>query len=111
MPKRVLSLSLMLLAAGCDAPTEPAPNAGVVTSTASAAGTPTSAASREVLIPAKPKETKDAAVIGTLPDGVGIAVGEKAPDFEAPDQDGKPVLLSKLLERSRVMLVFYRGGW
>lgn len=49
-------------------------------------------------------------------------VGEKAPDFSLPDQNGDPVRLSKLLAapassqaamRSRpwVLLVFYRGYW
>ena len=42
---------------------------------------------------------------------MGIAVGEKAADFELPDQNGKKVKLSQLLKDSRVLLTFYRGGW
>lgn len=46
-------------------------------------------------------------------------VGEKAPDFTLPDQDGNLVTLSKLLESGRsgaerpsgVVLIFYRGYW
>jgi len=41
-------------------------------------------------------------------------VGSRAPDFTLPDQDGKPVTLSKVLADSKpraVVLVFYRGFW
>ncbi len=48
-------------------------------------------------------------------------VGQKAPDFVLPDQNGEPVQLSRLLEgsagqkgragKSWVLLVFYRGYW
>ncbi len=36
-----------------------------------------------------------------------LKVGDKAPDFTLPDTDGKPVTLSKLLERGPVILAFY----
>jgi len=39
-------------------------------------------------------------------------VGQKAPDFVLPDQNGKPVGLGDLLSGSRaVVLIFYRGFW
>jgi len=41
-------------------------------------------------------------------------VGEKAPDFSLPDQDGKLVALQDLLASSgtrAVLLIFYRGYW
>jgi len=39
-------------------------------------------------------------------------VGQKAPDFTLPDQDGKDVALSELVGRSKaVALIFYRGFW
>ncbi len=39
-------------------------------------------------------------------------VGQKAPDFTLPDQDGKDVALSELFGRSKaVALIFYRGFW
>ncbi len=46
-------------------------------------------------------------------------VGQKAPDFTLPDQDGHPVTLSKLLGAPGgaskpprvVVLIFYRGYW
>ncbi len=36
-----------------------------------------------------------------------LKVGDRAPDFTLPDTDGKPVTLSKLLERGPVILAFY----
>jgi peroxiredoxin len=38
---------------------------------------------------------------------MGIQVGEKAPDFELPDQDGKNVRLSDFLGKLNVILAFY----
>jgi len=48
-------------------------------------------------------------------------VGQKAPDFTLPDQDGKPLALAELLasppsgagnaRASGVLLIFYRGYW
>jgi hypothetical protein len=46
-------------------------------------------------------------------------VGGRAPDFILPDQDGRPVTLSKLIEPGAdgaghlngVLLIFYRGFW
>lgn len=41
----------------------------------------------------------------------GIAVGEQAPGFEAPDAHGKPVRLEDRLAAGPVVLSFYRGAW
>jgi cytochrome oxidase Cu insertion factor (SCO1/SenC/PrrC family) len=38
------------------------------------------------------------------------AVGQVAPDFTLPDQDGAPVRLSSF-RGHRVLLMFYRGAW
>jgi thioredoxin-dependent peroxiredoxin len=40
-----------------------------------------------------------------------IPVGQKAPDFEASDQTGHPVRLSKLLKKGEVVLIFYPGDF
>jgi len=36
-----------------------------------------------------------------------LKVGDRAPDFTLPDTEGKPVTLSKLLEKGPVILAFY----
>jgi hypothetical protein len=38
-------------------------------------------------------------------------VGEKAPEFSLPDQNGKQVALSDLLSPNGAVLIFYRGYW
>jgi peroxiredoxin len=38
-------------------------------------------------------------------------VGDVAPDFTLPDQDGEDVHLSALLRQGPVVLIFYRGEW
>ncbi len=39
-------------------------------------------------------------------------IGEKAPGFTLPDQDGKDMTLRELVSRSKaVALIFYRGFW
>jgi len=40
-----------------------------------------------------------------------LAVGAKAPNFELPDHDGKPVRLSDLLAEGRLVICFVRGRW
>ncbi len=39
------------------------------------------------------------------------AVGEKIPDFELPDEQGRSFNLAKELEEGPIVLVFYRGDW
>ena len=38
-------------------------------------------------------------------------VGEKAPEFTLPDQNGKQVALADLLAGKAALLIFYRGHW
>jgi hypothetical protein len=82
-------------------------------STAAVTAAPSSSVAARPLEPSAPRNhsltTSDA--LGTLPEGVGIAVGETAPLFTLPNQDGKPVALAELIAKSEVLLVFYRGGW
>ena len=38
-------------------------------------------------------------------------VGERAPEFALPDQNGKQVALSDLLSPNGAVIIFYRGHW
>ncbi len=39
-------------------------------------------------------------------------IGQRAPEFSLPDQDGKPTALADLLrDRRAALLIFYRGHW
>lgn len=40
-----------------------------------------------------------------------IQIGQKAPDFTLPNQDGQPLSLYETLEQGPVMLVFYPGDF
>lgn len=41
----------------------------------------------------------------------GLKVADKAPQFEAADQNGNSVQLTQLLKKGTVVLIFYRGQW
>ena len=38
-------------------------------------------------------------------------VGEKAPEFALPDQNGKQIALADLVSQNGAVLIFYRGHW
>jgi peroxiredoxin len=40
-----------------------------------------------------------------------LAVGNRAPHFELPNAQGRPIRLADQLERGPVVLTFYRGAW
>jgi peroxiredoxin len=44
-------------------------------------------------------------------ESAALRVGDTAPDFTLPDQNGTPHRLSTRLAAGPVMLLFYRGGW
>jgi len=52
-------------------------------------------------------------VLRQVPPSTGAPrVGQKAPEFTLPDEDGKDVALSDLVSKSKaVALIFYRGFW
>ena len=52
------------------------------------------------LVPLKPEQ---------LPEGDGLTVGVKAPDFDLPDSDGKMIALADYAGKQKVVLVFDRG--
>ena len=41
----------------------------------------------------------------------GLDVGDKAPAFVLPDEEGRPFDLHEELKRGPLVLVFYRGDW
>jgi peroxiredoxin len=41
----------------------------------------------------------------------GIEVGREIPNFELPDQEGRPFNLAEQLRDGPIVLVFYRGDW
>ena len=43
--------------------------------------------------------------------GTTPAVGEEAPNFELPDENGNPFNLARELQGGPIVLVFYRGDW
>ena len=43
--------------------------------------------------------------------GNAIKIGQKAPDFELPNPEGKSISLDVLLQQGPVVITFYRGDW
>jgi len=42
---------------------------------------------------------------------MNLAIGQKFPDLELPDQDAQPSKLSELVGKFPFILTFYRGYW
>jgi peroxiredoxin len=58
------------------------------------------------------KPTRAPTGVGTQPEGVGIAVGVRAPTgLQARDLLGAPAALDALFAQGPTLVVFYRGGW
>ena len=51
--------------------------------------------------------TGEAKVTVSIPQPVSLKVGDEAPDFTLPDQNGKPHSLSQFRGRENVVLAFY----
>ncbi len=51
------------------------------------------------------------AQLGTVEDRIGLAVGQKVPDFASQTYGGAPVTFHELLQEAPLLVVFYRGGW
>lgn len=60
---------------------------------------------------ARIKAAAPAHQFGTLPKGIGRAVGSAVPDVSATDLNGETVSLTELAAKGPTLLVFYRGGW
>jgi peroxiredoxin len=42
---------------------------------------------------------------------MNLAIGQRFPDIELPDQDGQATRLSELAGKFPLILTFYRGYW
>ncbi|WP_339844276.1 peroxiredoxin-like family protein [uncultured Dokdonia sp.] len=40
-----------------------------------------------------------------------VKTGDKFPDFTLPNAQGKTITLSEQLQKGKVVIIFYRGGW
>jgi peroxiredoxin len=49
--------------------------------------------------------------LGSMPAGLGLKLGAKAPDATLTDVAGKTLKLSALYKEGATFIVFYRGGW
>ena len=49
----------------------------------------------------------EAKATASAPEPAPLKVGDKAPDFTLPDQDGKPYSLSQFQGKENVVLAFY----
>jgi peroxiredoxin len=58
----------------------------------------------------KPFEATPASLLGTAPEGVGLAAGQRAPDAALTDASGGAATLLGDASGTR-LLVFYKGGW
>ena len=51
-------------------------------------------------------------IVKQLPASTGAPrIGQKAPEFTLPDQNGKAVALADLISKRGAVLIFYRGFW
>lgn len=110
---RELALALFaILTLGCGG-AEPAP--ATTAAPQSDDGAATTEAAAEETAPELPSHREHAITaaesLGTLPEGVGVAVGAAAPGAAVSDLEGQPVELAELYAGGPIMLVFYRGGW
>ncbi len=99
----------LLLIAACDAPSGAASGTASASATQSAVTTTQTASAAPAVEEKRPRYTSDEA-LGKLPEGIGIAVGDAAPDFGVRDHDGKEVALSALIAERDLLLFFHRGA-
>jgi peroxiredoxin len=64
-----------------------------------------------LLLAAPTMSTPPAEAVGTLPEGLGLAVGAKVPPVVVADDAGAPFDLGAQLATGDTLVVFYRGGW
>lgn len=108
-PWRIAAIATTVLAslvAGCMQTASPAQAPSSAAAPVPPAAAPPAPAANQV-----PLVATEEAKLGTAPTGMGLPVGNKAPDAALRDVTGTTVKLSDLYARGPVFLVFYRGGW
>lgn len=110
------SLAALLLL-GCEASkpastTQSATGSAAPSSAAPHSSTQASAQHEPRPLPPQKEYAKTAkSTLGTLPEGIGVAVGGVAPNPTVLDMAGRKTELGKAYASGPVLLVFYRGGW
>ena len=69
------------------------------------------AAAEPALEPPQPLEEVVEEVVEKLAPGEGLSLGSQAPAFELPDGNNKLHALNDYIGDTKLVLVFYRGGW
>ena len=88
-----------------------APVAAPEAAPAAAPAAPPKAPAKLTASPAKAFKPTKQADLGTRPEGVGLAKGDKVPAFQATTVEGRPFSNADLLAGGPVLVIFYRGGW
>jgi len=70
-----------------------------------------SAPAKPSTMPIKAHASAPADKLGTLPEGMGLAIGSRVPDVEVKTHRGEPTRLADLVKTGPLLLIFYRGGW
>lgn len=119
----VIALAILLFAGmNCGSTTNPVNEAdSVETATTEVAVQPNptaetpelevEAAAEPALEPPQPPEEVVEEVVEKLAPGEGLSLGSQAPAFELPDGDNKLHALNDYIGDTKLVLVFYRGGW
>ena len=115
----VIALAILLFAGmNCGSTTNPVNEEdSVETATTEVAVQPTPTAETPELEveaaeePPQPPEEVVEEVVEKLAPGEGLSLGSQAPAFELPDGDNKLHALNDYIGDTKLVLVFYRGGW
>ncbi len=63
------------------------------------------------LAPEVQKSTYAQDALNKIQRDLTTAIGQKAPDFEAPDPNGKPIHMSDILKKSKVLVIDFWASW
>jgi peroxiredoxin len=106
--RNTLTASTLVLLASCAQPPAVPPHAApdMARHPPAASGMPAAAPAPQFALTPTP-----AAALGTAPAGLGLAVGQEAPDATLTDITGRSHGLKALYGSGPTLVIFYRGGW